>query len=136
MQPREELVRKELVRQWLSKAETDLKAAEALLAQGPPLSYPSCFFSQQAAEKYLKGVLTWRQVEFPKTHLLGELLDLLAGVDASLADSLAAATGLDPYAVEARYPCDVPDPSATEAAAALKLAKQVRDAVLRALPSG
>ena len=130
----EKEARKRLVRQWLQKAETDLQAAEALLAQDPPLLYPSCFFSQQAAEKYLKAWLTWRQVEFPKTHVIGELLDLLATVDASLANRLAGATALNPYGVEVRYPSDLPEPTSDEGAAALDLAKSVRDAVLGTLP--
>jgi HEPN domain-containing protein len=134
MQPREEQVRQKLVAQWLSKADLDMRAAEALLSAEPPCPYPSCFHSQQAAEKYLKAFLTWHQVEFPKTHLIGELLDLLATVDASLAESLAGATALNPYGVDVRYPRDQPEPDSAEAMTALALARKVRDAVLRALP--
>jgi len=57
----EEQARRRLVAQWLQKAETDLEAAESLLNREPPLLYPSCFFCQQAAEKCLKGLLTWHQ---------------------------------------------------------------------------
>ncbi len=134
MKPPEDKVRWKLAGQWFHKAETDLQAAEALLSREPPLLYPSCFFSQQAAEKYLKGFLTLRQVEFPKTHVIGELLDLLAGVDAPLAKSLAGATALNPYGVEARYPGDMPEPELSEAKMAFTLATKVRDALLRASP--
>ena len=134
MTPREEQARNKLVRQWLQKADTDLKAAESLLSQDPPFLYPSCFFSQQAAEKHLKALLTWHQVEFPKTHVIGELLDLLAEVDASLAQSLADATALNPYGVEVRYPGDQPEPDSLQATTALDLAREVRDAVTCALP--
>jgi len=135
MGPREEQVRNKLVRQWLHKADTDLEAAEALLSQDPPFLYPSCFFSQQAAEKHLKALLTWHQVEFPKTHVIGELLDLLAEVDPSLAQSLADTTALNPYGVEIRYPGDQPEPDSVQATTALDLARKVRDAIMRALPS-
>ena len=37
MGPREEQARKRLVAQWLAKAQTDLRAAEALLSHQPPL---------------------------------------------------------------------------------------------------
>ena len=57
MKPPEE-VKKELVRQWLGKAEQDMKAAEILLDMAPPLCGPSCFHAQQAAEKHLKAFLT------------------------------------------------------------------------------
>ncbi|HOE12382.1 MAG TPA: HEPN domain-containing protein [bacterium] len=33
-----------------------------------PFLYPACFHAQQAAEKYLNALLTWHQIEFPKTH--------------------------------------------------------------------
>ena len=135
MQPIEEQARRRLLEQWLRKAETDLQAAQALLSHAPPLLYPSCFHAQQAAEKYLKAFLTWHQVEFPKTHAIGELLDLVAAVDAALADGLAVATALSPYGVVVRYPGDQPEPDSAEAAEALSLAWRVRDAVLAALPS-
>jgi len=131
----EEQARIRLVRQWLQKAETDLQAAESLLSRNPPLLYPSCFFSQQAAEKSLKALLTWRKVEFPKTHVIGELLDLLASVDASLAERLAGATALNPYSVEVRYPGDLAEPDVAEAKRAFHLARKVRDAILRTLQS-
>jgi len=134
MPPSEDEVRRNLVGQWARKADQDYRAAESLLEDDPPLAYPSCFHSQQAAEKYLKALLTWHGVEFPKTHSLGELLDLLATVDATLAAGLASATSLNPYGVEVRYPGDLPEPDAAEARAALGLAKKVRDAVKGSLP--
>jgi len=134
MKPPEDQARRQLVGQWRRKANMDLEAAKALLSREPPLLYPSCFHCQQAAEKYPKALLTWRQVEFPKTHVIGDLLDLLAKTDASLAESLAAATALNPYGVEVRYPGDLPEPDSADAAMAFDLAGKVRDAVMRALP--
>ena len=133
MPPPEEQVRRRLVGQWVYKADQDIRAAESLLADEPPLLYPSCFHSQQAAEKYLKALLTSRAVEFPKTHVIGELLDLLATVDRPTAELLAEATALNPYGVEVRYPGDLPEPDAEEGTAALALAEAVRDAVMCAL---
>jgi HEPN domain-containing protein len=133
MKPPEDQARRRLVAQWLHKAETDIQAAESLLSRDPPLLHPSCFFSQQAAEKHLKALLTRHNVEFPKTHVIGELLDLLARVDAPLAVSLAGATALNPYSVEARYPGDMPEPTVAEAQEALRLAQFVRKAILVAL---
>ena len=134
MGPHEELCRRKLVAQWLHKADTDLAVAGELLSSEHDFFYPACFHCQQAAEKYLKGLLTWHQVEFPKTHVIGDLLDLLATADAPLAESLADATALNPYGVEVRYPGDSPEPGRAEAAVALKLAMKVHDAVMRSLP--
>lgn len=124
-----------IVRQWLWKADTDVDAAEALLSDERPSFYPCCFFTQQAAEKYLKALLTWHQVEFPKTHSIREILNLVRTVDADMASSLAPAVGLTPYGVDVRYPSDTPEPTRAEAEEALSLARLVRDAVLHALPS-
>jgi len=38
-----EEVNREIVRQWLAKAEQDIKTGEALLAAEPPLLYLACF---------------------------------------------------------------------------------------------
>ncbi len=135
MKPPEDQVRSRLVQQWLDKAEADLQAAETLFSHNPPLRYPACFFSQQAAEKYLKALLTHHNVEFPKTHVIGKLLDLLASADAPLALSLAGVTALSPYSVEIRYPGDMPEPTVVEAQEALRLTHLVREAVLAALGS-
>ena len=63
----EDKVRERLIGLWVDKAVQDLRAADALMQQTPPLSYPVCFHCQQASEKYLKAYLTHRQVEFGKT---------------------------------------------------------------------
>lgn len=63
MRPPED-VKKEIVRQWLAKAEQDMNAGDALLAAEPPFLYPACFHAQQAAEKLFKqfeedGMAVW-----------------------------------------------------------------------------
>jgi len=131
-QPEE--VKRILVEQWLAKAAQDLAAAEALLATNPPLLYPACFHAQQVAEKHLKAFLTFHQVEFPKTHSIGELLDLAARIAPELAANLRDAVALTPYGVELSYPGDAPEPDLAEARRALALAKQVGDTVLAQLP--
>ena len=120
MRPPEEEVILKIVGEWLRKAQQDIAAAESLLSQKPPLLYPSCFHSQQAAEKYMKAYLTRRQKEFPKTHSIRE----------ELAAELLPATVLTPYGVEVRYPGDIPEPSQRETEDAVSLAKKVRDAVI------
>ena len=129
MRPPEE-VKREIVRQWLAKAEQDITSAEALFSQDPPLLYPSCFHAQQAAEKYLKALLTWHQIEFPKTHAIEQLLDLVKDAEPETASSLRDAVALTPYGVDIRYPGDQPEPNRQEAGEAVELARKVRDAIL------
>ncbi len=130
MRPPEEEVIRKIVGEWIHKADQDITSAEALLSQDPPLLYPSCFHSQQAAEKYLKAYLTRRQVEFPKTHSIREILNLVKTADEELATELLPATALTPYGVEVRYPGDIPEPTLAQAEEAVELAKKVRGTIL------
>lgn len=59
MRPPEE-VKRDLVRQWLAKADEDLSAAQALWSLGTAFFSTIGFHCQQAAEKYFKAFLTWQ----------------------------------------------------------------------------
>ncbi len=132
MKPPEE-ARRDLVREWLAKAEDDIGLAKDLLTRRSPYLNAIGFHAQQAAERFLKAVLVQHQVEFPKTHNLGELLDLIARMEPDLAGSLRSATALNPYGVEVRYPGDLPQMTEADAGETVRLALEVRDAVLRLL---
>jgi HEPN domain-containing protein len=125
-------VKRELVTQWLARAQQDLGVAEHLLSQRSFLCAVG-FHAQQAAEKYLKAFLVKHQIEFPKTHNIGLLLDLVTTVSADLSRSLQDIAVLSDYGVDVRYPGDLPDPTLEEAGDAVKLASKARDRILRAL---
>jgi HEPN domain-containing protein len=131
MRPPEE-VKRDLVRQWISRADDDLEAAKFLFAPGKSFFATICFHCQQAAEKYVKAFLTWYQIEFPKTHDLELLLGLIASRDSSLATSLAEIVALNPYGVDIRYPGDVPAITREDAEEAMYLADKVRIAIFPA----
>lgn len=120
MQPDE--VRKDLANQWFAKGDSDLSAAQILVQANPALVYPACFHAQQAIEKYCKGFLTWHQIEFPKTHDLLLLQEIMATKNNALADRLEGVARLNPYGVEIRYPGEMPEPDINEAKMALDLA--------------
>lgn len=61
---------------WLAYARQDLTAAQTLAGQNQSFPQQICFLSQQAAEKSLKAVLIFLQIEFPCRHDL-ELLRTL-----------------------------------------------------------
>jgi HEPN domain-containing protein len=62
-----------------------------------------CFHAQQAAEKSLKAVLLAHEVEFPRTHNLRVLRDLLPPTLAVVPE-VEQAVELSDYATMARYP--------------------------------
>ena len=127
-------VKREFVRGWLEKAEADFKTCGLLLAAGAGYSEAVAFHAQQAVEKYLKAFLVWHQVEFPKTHDIGHLVELVRSCDEDLAVQLAEASHLTPYGVEYRYPGDYPEVSQPEASHCVDTARGIREAVLNSLP--
>jgi len=132
MTPREE-TKRGLVLRWLAMADEDLSAAEVLLGQKKPFPFTAGFHAQQAAEKSLKAFLTWHQVEFPKTHDLGALLDLAARAAPDLERELRDTVALNPYGVQEWYPGEGTPMSVEEARQAVVLARKARAAVGRAL---
>jgi len=65
------------------------------------------FHAQQAAEKLLKALLSEFSVNFPRTHNLRLLVDLLADAGHSLPSSLGDLDLLTPYGTLFRYE-DIP----------------------------
>jgi HEPN domain-containing protein len=92
------------VTQWLSKGTDDLSAAE-LLVEGVLATYWTVsFHAQQAAEKALKALLTRHQLEFTRTHNIGQLLRLAEPAAPGISTRLDAARDLTRHAVLDRYP--------------------------------
>jgi HEPN domain-containing protein len=60
-------------RVWFNKAAEDLRTAEFEFGASPPLLEDIVFHCQQAAEKAMKGFLTWHNRAFRKTHSLEEI---------------------------------------------------------------
>ncbi len=134
MKPRES-ARRKLLGEWLHKANEDLGVARRLMEDSPPYANAVAYHCQQATEKYLKGLLVWWEMPFPKTHDVKALLRLIQARDTQLAASLQDAVALTPYGVELRYPGDRTNASTEDAREALRLAERVQDAVQKVLPS-
>jgi len=125
----------ELVAQWLARADDDLRMAELAMNDRPPVLWGAAFHSQQAAEKLLKALLTFHQVEFERVHNIDYLLDLCVSAEPK-ADALRpTATKLTDFAVEVRYPLPRKVPTEAEAREAIEIARQVRQFVRERLQS-
>ena len=128
-----------LLREWVEKAEADLEAAEKLapiVATSTRLRGIVGFHCQQTVEKYLKVLLTFYQVEFPKTHEIERLLALVSSANPEAADALGCAKWLGPFAVDIRYPGDAAEMLLGDEARAIKIAHFVKSVVLRTLDEG
>jgi HEPN domain-containing protein len=122
-----------IARDWVAKADGDLRAAAYLL--GIDKERPTdviCFHAQQCAEKYIKAFLVFRSIDFPRTHDLEKLIALLP---ASLRPSLTVEEQrrLTGYATAARYPGSG-EISLSEARRAVAIARRVRREIRRMLP--
>ena len=109
---------------WLRHAEEDLITAETLLAQLHVPPRQSCWFAQQAAEKALKAVLIFLQIDFPRTHDLNILRDLVPE-RWHLKNALPNLGDLNRWAVQARYPEDGQEATETDASTAVDHARAV-----------
>lgn len=132
MKPPEE-VKAEFVRQWLGKANDDVRACRHLAEESELLAVAG-FHAQQAAEKALKAILVWHQIEFSKSHDIGRILELVASANPELAAKVTVASGLTPYAVQYRYPGDLPEPTVADIRDAVRTAELVLAEVLPRLP--
>jgi HEPN domain-containing protein len=113
------------VREWLAKADEDLRAAEAILAAPMPSFGTASFHAQQAAEKALKALLVRHSIPFEKTHDLGRILAVAAVAAPGIEMRLADCEVLTPHAVLTRYPMMIPGPERGAAAGHLALARRV-----------
>jgi HEPN domain-containing protein len=84
-------------------------------------------------EKYLKAFLTFKDIDFPKTHDVGELL---LRIPASTRPQLAAdeQRRLTSYATVTRYPGDYEPIPFVETRRAVALARRVRKELRKYLP--
>jgi len=109
--------------EWLRYARGDLALARTPVPPGG-LRELLCFHAQQAAEKSIKAVLLLRGVEFPWTHVLERLVELLPADIPRTAELLECAC-LSVYATTARYPGRAEEVREEEHLEAVKLAERV-----------
>lgn len=122
------------VQQWVEKAEHDLRNAEHTLALKEDCpSDTVCFHAQQCVEKYLKALLLVHSVDFPRTHDLRILMQLVS-LHRELGLEMSEIVALNRYTVEARYPGDWEPITRDDAEAAVAVARKAREAVRACLP--
>lgn len=126
----------EYVKKWLLKADNDLKVAENEMRLSPEETVTDavCFHSQQAVEKFLKAYLITKNVEFEKTHNLEFLQELCIKRDEEFREIDVG--NLSFYSVEVRYPDEFYIPSLDEAKECIRIARGVKEFVLRKLGIG
>jgi HEPN domain-containing protein len=110
--------------EWLKRAKGNL----ALAKQPKPKEAfwdDLCFDAQQAAEKSIKAVLVHRRIDFPKTHNIRALLELVDPTGSQISKEIWQAIDLTNYAVETRYPGTAEPVTRNEYRQAVALAQKV-----------
>ena len=111
--------------EWLRRARSNLARARADRGLPDVLYEDLCFDAQQAVEKCLKALLVYRNVPFPKTHAIADLLTLVQQSGIEVPEEMREAGELTEYAVEARYPGLFEDVMHADYVRALNLAERV-----------
>lgn len=88
---------------WLERAQSNLILAQKGKRRGVMLE-DLCFNAQQAAEKALKAICILEGLDFPRTHSLTRLLDILEAGGVVVPADVKNCDILTPYAVQTRYP--------------------------------
>lgn len=114
-----------------------LKRAKSNLYRGQDSSYLDyreisledlCFDLQQCVEKSFKALLILNGADFPKTHSISKLIELLQENGINVPEELLESVELTIYAVETRYPLHYQEPiSEKEHKNALQIAQKVYD---------
>ena len=110
---------------WLLRAKSNLSLAEKGGRLKGVLLEDLCFNAQQAAEKALKSVCLAKGLDFPKTHSVVHLVDVLEAGGVSVPETVREADVLTHYAVQSRYPSWAEEVTQEEYREALELAARV-----------
>lgn len=124
------------IHSWLERARSDINLGRTPLRAKGVLPEDACYHAQQCVEKALKGLLTYLEIEYPRTHVIETLLDLLRVNQTDIPVNVDKAYELTQYAVQTRYPGDWEPVSKKEARRALDLASLVLAWVEGQIPPG
>jgi HEPN domain-containing protein len=122
-----------VAREWIAKADNDLKTAAHTLKLGADCPTDTvCFHAQQCVEKYLKAGLILLGIPFPRTHDIEVLIGLMPKHMHFLL-TIEEQRRLTNYATVLRYPGSYDMPKLSEAKEAVKLARRIRREVRKLL---
>jgi HEPN domain-containing protein len=122
-----------VAREWISKAENDLKTAAHTLTLGADCPTDTvCFHAQQCVEKYVKAFLVAAEIAFPRTHDIEALIGLMPK-HARPSLTVEEQRRLTDYATVMRYPGPYNPATLSEAKEAVKLARRTRREIRKLL---
>jgi HEPN domain-containing protein len=118
---------------WIAKAESDLLNIRNNRAATEVPWDTVCFHAQQVAEKMLKAFLVANGRPASRPHDLVALLSVSAEIEPALEPLEGDCRNLTTYAIAARYPVPLAEPTEREAREMVRAAERVRAALLKLL---
>ncbi len=117
---------KQYLQQWLYRANEDINVMLTLSRENID-SYTStiCFHCQQAVEKFLKAILVFHKIDFPKTHDVDFLLNKCSQIE-NLDFNNINLKDLTDFGVDIRYPDDFYIPDILETQEYMSIALQIK----------
>lgn len=98
---------KDIAKEWLDMAESDLDSAIFLLNMKPQPLEIICYHCQQSAEKYLKGFIALNGGPLQKTHDLLLLNKECCIYEKKFMEIVDNCINLTDYGVQVRYPFNI-----------------------------
>ncbi|NHB68445.1 HEPN domain-containing protein [Perlabentimonas gracilis] len=122
---------KDYIEKWIFRANEDFAVCQHLASVNiEQYSSTICFHAHQAVEKYLKAFLTYKGVDFPRTHDLDYLLAECSSVDNNSFNDIDLKE-LSEFGVIIRYPDDFFIPSHSETNYFVELTRHLKEVVER-----
>lgn len=116
---------------WIKYANEDLRLARYGMTMQSTVPYRLiAYHAQQSAEKYLKALLVKNRIDFPYTHNILRLIELLAKIRHFDKSKIESAIELSYYAITTRYPGEETKVTKSEAIKAIKIAEKVGKYIL------
>lgn len=95
---------------WLATASVDLRAGRACLSVPEPIVTAATYHCQQAAEKLVKAVLIWLELDVPRSHDIDSLVMRIPH-DLPIRQRLSPLGRFTAFATLYRYPGEAGDVS-------------------------
>ena len=115
----------EFVRDWLKRARSNLERARVGKIKDEILYEDLCFDCQQSAEKAIKALLISIDKEFPPTHSIARLLEIVSETKTEIPEEIQKAIDLTDYAVKTRHPGESEPVTKEEYEEALTIAETI-----------
>jgi HEPN domain-containing protein len=113
------------VEEWMRRARSNIARAKIGKVSEDMLYEDLCFDCQQAVEKSLKGLLICIGTDFPWTHSIARLVELIEETGLDVPEYVKDSIALTAYAVSTRYPGNQEPVDESEYREALRVAESV-----------